>query len=86
MCEVLGFVEMDVGISVHCSHHDGDFLGSNHLRIYDDDGDVLDIDDFDITKCGQCFGNTRPVPWLMLSKSTPRRFLKRGNKVVLSHK
>ena len=80
MCEIKGATKVQGNIYIGCTSYDGDFMNTNLLRIFDENGNIFETADFVMDKARSCF-TTQITPWIMLKKDVPDRFLFRGNKI-----
>jgi hypothetical protein len=83
MCQLLGFARAKGFISLDCSPCESAFREANRLRIRDASGKTLVVKDFVVEEQRNCFSDTPPTPWIVLTKDIPEVFLKTGNELEL---
>ena len=85
MCEITGATKILGNIHLGCTGYDGDFMKAKLLRIFDENGNKLETEDFLVDRAGACF-NSQITPWIMLKKDIPDKFLRKGNKIEFDFK
>jgi len=84
LCEITGATKVNGNFYLGGTSYDGDFMNAKLLRIFDENGDILETRDFLMDRTRTCF-TPKISPWIMLKKDVPDKFLCRGNKIEFDY-